>query len=383
MVSNLSPKNILNKVADKIPCVKKIMQSKKLKKLYMRIKPIAKEALIILGITLAGAGFGALLGIPGGVAFVIIGASVGVTAGLLSYLAVRGVQYVLKHYGYPAHRHCTAHPISHEEKDRFTDIDKQKFNDILEDDFAPHAWFTQWKKQRGFAQENSKGSVENHLWRRLQKGFGHAESQCLLDVVNRFPQLEKEKVLQHFSTKNLFKKQLLELIRQDFERNKMQGAAQFRDEASLQEVIALSAKIKVHTADKPQMLTPTNSKLNSQELHNKHAFKAALSRSSFPNSLGKRPSFAILRLHNTKRFQTIFLQFEPGLRFYDAYSSHFTGLHEKKFKDENDFLDSLYSHVRGYYSRLRPLAPRFSSADIQWYYAPSPCTKAPNSPKMN
>lgn len=326
-----------------------------------KVKKVVMEIFKVLGMMALGAALGAILMLPMGVTLIIVGAVVGGIAMGITYLAANSVRSALKKHGYPSYKYRTVKPIPLEDK-WLSDENQQEFKKVL-DKMLTHPrpdWVTKWMRHHDF---KSDRAMELHLWRQfLKQGVHHGEAQGMVLANLEHAALKGLDFLNKITPQNLFTRQILEIIRKDL--------LHF-DEPEAHEMI------RTRTHELPGLVTCEKLTLTKRTLENKEQFKIAF----LEYIADHQPQSATLRLRDKDKSHTLYIQFEPTLRFYDGYKHHqFAGFHEgvkhKKshdpFPSRDEFLDALYGHLRGYHSRLRPNALKFKEATLRGYNRPLP-----------
>lgn len=285
---------------------------------------------------LMGIAVGALIGSIIGANPIIIGAIVGGMAGGIVYAAVAGVIHVIKMKGYPAHAHAKS--VKHNNrkplstfKDWGSDDNLQVFKNVVIEHFSEKEWFKNWKGSKGFTRDNQ--AAEHLFGKWIQKGLSIGESQELLRLSKKHPDLKGESFLRKVTAENLFKRQIPEFVRKDLEKEGGNAGLISDVEAELDKIPDLEAAGSIHYNLKNfgSFKTDLKPRLNS------------LSGATFQFDGSKRPS--------------LFIRLNKPYSFYDPFSKKFGGLHED-FKSEDDFINKLYQNLKCYHSKWRLSKPQ-------------------------
>lgn len=335
-ISNLSPRNILNKIENRFPKIKKITGNPKIKK-------IAIEVLKGLALSLLAAGFGALICSPFGATMIAIGAISGGVVGGLTFIAVTTVIQAIRSRGFPAHPFCKAPPIPLD--DWLTDEHLKQFHDVIEKKLQPEPWFSKWVG----LYKRSKSKMQHALWRSIQKGVAAGETRALILAAQKNPSLGGLDLLKKISPEDLFYGQLLEIIAKDLAKWKA-----WPEHATILKTLE----------EIPPLIKHGEIPFGDLELNDEGKWSAQLK--SFIHPVQDEPSWGCLQLFGKEKSHTLFLQFKPSFRFYDSYNPKHGGMHEG-FKTEDEWIKTLYSHLKGYHSRIRPSALKFNSALLRAY----------------
>lgn len=309
-----------------------------------KVKVVAIQVFKGLACMACGAGLGLLACTPLGIS-VAIGMGAGAAAGAFIFLAVAGVHAAIQAFGFPINHHLVAPPVS--EENWSSDEKHKKFIKVLKE-FANLDFFKEWLTQK----EMTPNEGANYIWKDFQGGLCQGQSQTLIAVMKKHHELEGEKLLGKLKAKEVFKRQILEIIRSDIPNN--------------QEVEELAKTIP-----------------NAEHLFHKSFSKAELKNDSlllFNQLKDKKNDLtdnfqtlnATIRLQNDKdASHTIFVELHPTYRIYDSSNHIYTGLYEG-FKSEKSFLKGLQKHIEGYQSAIRPTALKYNNIIIRGYRVDHP-----------
>lgn len=345
-LSKLSPTALLSKVEKRFPRIKRVIGNEKL-------KLVAKHTFFTVGLTALGGGFGVLISAPFGIIFIAIGAGLGAFTGGITYLAILSVICLKRKYGFPAHSYRIVPPISIDIW--LTDENHHIFQNVLKERLQPFPWFATWCSMQRL---QSPGSIERHLWRKIQKGVAFGEAQGLMMASIQHKTAKGLELLKKITPEELYYRQLLHLIQQDFHRFHREKEYNLID-LEIKKCPQLEARIDI-----------TMSKL---DVDHQHYFSTTLQQAIHDP---EHPSlYGLLSLSSKSKSHAIFLQFSPAFSFYDPCSLRHAGLHEG-FKSEDEFIRAVYRHLKGYHSHLRPFTLSFQNVHFSGYSSTRELTEA-------
>lgn len=322
-----------------------------------KVKKIALEVLKTLGIALLAAGFCALSFASMGLAWLIGGTVAGALTGGIAYAAIRGVYLTVRKEGFPSYRFKTATPIDRETW--LGDEQKKEFTELLQQEFKGKEWFETWKGLHAF---RSGEATERYLWHQLQKSVQQGEAMAMLIAAKEHGKFKKGRFLQKVAAEEVFKYQLLSLIKNDFNR--------FADDtnADLVEHLLKTPGVGIHRGAAFEL------EIGHVDLFVKtlkeHVFEADMPlRAALSPELALDHPYesALIYLHSKKKAPPLFVQIKPDMRFYDSCHKRFSGLHEG-FTTQEEFAKALFHHLKGYQSNLRPQSPKFNKVLVELYY---------------
>ena len=336
---------LIDKIDETFPKFKEIRENPK-------VIAVAKQVFKALACIAVGAGLGLLACTPLGIS-VGMGMGVGAAVGAIVFVAVAGVHAAIQALGFPINSHLVASPVS---KDKwFSDESHKKFIKVLKK-VAENPFFKDWLRKRNM----TPAEGANYLWKEFQGGLCQGQSQSLITLMKKRHELKGEDLLGKLKEKEVFERQILEIIRADLPDNK--------------EVMDLAKNIP-----------------NTERLFRKSFSKSALENDSSllfnqlkdeKNKL--KDSFqclnATIRLQNKKDpSHTIFVELHPTYRIYDASNHIYTGLYEG-FESEEQFLNSLQKHIESYHSTIRMAALKYDEIIIRGYMVDQ--TEARDAPNL-
>lgn len=344
-----------NSCVRKTPILNKIIKSEES---WKRVTTISFEVLKGLGMVIAGASFGAMIGISfEGMLPVLICTGVGAATAGAAYLVAKVAVELIKKFGYPASKFLEEKPLAREE--RFSDKNRDYFDKILKS-FEKETWFKNWQKLHG-----SK-KPERILWRGLQKGSCFGECSAILQEAQKKPTMRSSKLLRKVKEKQVFQKQILEIIRSDIVKalngkdKKLNGVSRETLEKDLQTVLELTRKVDgAHVLpashfSKDTILHPAKFSKQLREVL-----------SEAENRHPKRPVMSIIRIESKRKAHAIFAQFsENQLRIYDPYNSK-TGFY--KFQDAPSLETNLQKILKSYIKVPSLTFHTYRDAKIQIY----------------
>lgn len=329
--TNFKSPSFIDKIDKSFPKFKEVRENRK-------VKIVAIQVFKALACVACGAGLGLLACTPLGVS-VGIGIGAGAAAGAFIYLAVAGVHAIIQAYGFPANRYLVAPPVSSENWS--SDEKHKKFIKILTK-IAELDSFKEWLIQ----EKITAAQGADRIWKDFQGGLCQGQSQSLVSIMEKHHELEGENLLHKLKAKNVFERQILEIIRADIPNNP--------EISELVEKIPNSEPLFYKSFSRSDLKNDSSLLLN--EL--KDAKDALVDPFQVLT--------ATIRLQNDKEAHTIFVELHPTYRIYDSGNHVYTGLYEG-FKSEKRFLKALQRHIKGYQSAIRPMALKYDDVIIRGY----------------
>ncbi|MGK5594346.1 MAG: hypothetical protein ACSNEK_03190 [Parachlamydiaceae bacterium] len=323
----------------KVPYLKNKVSTPKGEATTRKVLHVAIEVFKVLSVIAAGALFGAFVGVGfGGVAPLCISMVAGGLLAGVSYFGAQGVVKVVKKYGYPTTPALTAPAIS---SDHWLDQKNHKvFHEVL-DSLKEEEWFKKWLTLKGYKK------ADNFLWRTFSnQGFASGESFALLREVCQNKNISSREALAGLPIKTVFRLQILNILYQDLETQKKKRRA-----TAQQEGISFP---KLKKSIRRLLLANPHGiryfcRLNKTVLSNSKTFRRTLKaeKAAILAKQTGREVAGILQVKSKKRTHTLFIQLTDGnYRFYDAYSSRFTGFYA--FRNQKALVEGLHRHLMAY-----------------------------------